>query len=249
VQGCSREWQVTSTSPWASANGARNAACQGRLWSAVPGQGPGRVLMLRLRCGRNRAFVGEILQMTHWFGTEGSKVQILSPRPLPQKSSEICTVQSGSSLGFNAQIGSREPSAPYFKRWPSGEWFDISSDASPVAGSVRALVGPKTGLKPLCSPYADRQHPPSLPPHVHGWKAGAVLKIDRSGYTKPLRSSARFPIGTQPRGAPGGQKFGAAQTRVGEASCQELIFRRKIMRDMGGHERAATHACRTRRRS
>jgi hypothetical protein len=53
----------------------------------------------------------------------------------------------------------------------------------PAAGSVRALVGPRIGLKPLCSPYADQQHPPSLPPHVHGWKTGAVLKIDRSGYT------------------------------------------------------------------
>jgi hypothetical protein len=52
-------------------------------------------------------------------------VQIHSPRPIPQKSSEIRRVQSGSSLGFDAQFGSREPSAPHFKRWSSEELFDL----------------------------------------------------------------------------------------------------------------------------
>jgi hypothetical protein len=60
------------------------------------------------------------------FGTEGSEVQILSPRPILKKSSEIWRVQSGSSLGFEARIGFWEPSAPYFKRRHSGELFDIS---------------------------------------------------------------------------------------------------------------------------
>jgi len=120
-------------------------------------------------------------------------VRIHSPRPILQKSSEICRVQSGSSLGFDAQIGLSEPSARYFKRWPYAELFNISSDAV-TCGWFR----PRTRRRePLCSPYADRQHPPSLPPRVHCWKAGAVLK-DRSIwlYTKPLRSSARSPIGT-----------------------------------------------------
>jgi hypothetical protein len=44
------------------------------------------------------------------------------------------------------QIGSREPSARYFKRLSSEELFDIRS---------RSAV---FGLKPLCSPYADWQH-------------------------------------------------------------------------------------------
>ena len=39
------------------------------------------MLMLPLCCGRNEAFVGDILQMRRWFGTEGSVVQIHSPRP------------------------------------------------------------------------------------------------------------------------------------------------------------------------
>jgi hypothetical protein len=30
-----------------------------------------------------------------------------------------------SSLGFDAQIGSRKLSAPYFKRWPFEELFDV----------------------------------------------------------------------------------------------------------------------------
>ena len=85
------------------------------------------MLMLRLCCGRDQAFAGEILHMSNWFGTEGSVVQIHSPRPIPQKSSKICTVQSGSSLGFSAQIELREPSAPYFKRWSSGELFDLAA--------------------------------------------------------------------------------------------------------------------------
>jgi hypothetical protein len=56
--------------------------------------------MRPLCCGRNRAFVGEILEIGTRFGTEGSVVRIHSPRPIPKKSSEIRRVQSGSSLGF-----------------------------------------------------------------------------------------------------------------------------------------------------
>ena len=119
-----------------AANPVGNAACRERLWLAVSGQGRARVLMRHLCCGRSQNVRGQILEMSRWFGTEGSVVQIHSPRPIPQKSSEICRVQSGSSLGFDAQIGSREPSAQYFKRWPSEELFDISSGASLVAGSV-----------------------------------------------------------------------------------------------------------------
>ena len=40
------------------------------------------VLMRPLCCSRNQAFVGEILQMSGRFGTEGSVVQIHSPRPV-----------------------------------------------------------------------------------------------------------------------------------------------------------------------
>jgi hypothetical protein len=105
----------------------RVRVCYRRLWSVVPGQGPGPVLMLPLCSGHDRAFVGDIVHMTARFGTEGSVVRIHSPRPILRKSSEIFRVQSGRSLGFNAQIGSREPSAPYFKRWPSVELCDISS--------------------------------------------------------------------------------------------------------------------------
>jgi hypothetical protein len=41
--------------------------------------------MLPLCLGRYLVFVREILQMTAWFGTEGSVVQIHSPRPIPSK--------------------------------------------------------------------------------------------------------------------------------------------------------------------
>src|SRR5436190_24089284 len=106
--------------------------------------------MLPICCRRNQAFVREILQMSSRFGTEGSVVRIHSPRPIPQKSSEICRVQSGSSLGFDAQIASREPSAPHFKRWPSEELFNISSRASPVAGSVAH----SSAHRSVSNPYA-----------------------------------------------------------------------------------------------
>ena len=38
------------------------------------------------------------------FGTEGSEVQILSPRPIPK---EICEIQSAGSLGFSSGFESR----------------------------------------------------------------------------------------------------------------------------------------------
>src|SRR5436190_16657542 len=120
-------WPVHAHGPCTVGTPANSGTqcCRERVWSAVPGQGPGRVLILPLCCGRNKTFLGEILQMSNWFGTEGSVVQIHSPRPILQNSSRICRVQSGSSLGFSAHIGSREPSAPYFKRRPSKELFDI----------------------------------------------------------------------------------------------------------------------------
>src|SRR2546430_2005212 len=119
--------------------------------------------------------------MSRRFGTEGSVVQIHSPRPIPQKSSEICRVQSGSSLGFDAQIESREPSALNFKRWPSEELFDISSGASLVAGSVAhssaqrsdsnlyahlMLIAPTGGLRRSSTSTRARL------------ESGAVVKID-----------------------------------------------------------------------
>jgi DNA replication protein DnaC len=84
----SPECQGMLTSP--PANRAANAPCRGRLWSAMPGQGRGPVLMLPLCFRRKRPFVGEILQMDGRFGTEGSEVQILSPRPIfPKKTHRI----------------------------------------------------------------------------------------------------------------------------------------------------------------
>src|SRR5947207_15662840 len=56
-----------------------------RIWSAVTGQRTAPVLMPLLCGGRDPHFVGEILQIGARFGTEGSEVQILSPRPISSK--------------------------------------------------------------------------------------------------------------------------------------------------------------------
>jgi hypothetical protein len=61
----------------------------------------------------------------------------------------------------------------------------------PTTRHPRALVGAKTGLKPLCSPYAGRQHPP-LPPQITSGKLG-VMKVDLR-HTKLLEWWARSPI-------------------------------------------------------
>jgi len=98
-----------------------------------------------------------ILRIVHRFGTEGSVVRIHSPRPLFSKSSEICRVQSGRSLGISPEISYVEPRAPYFKRGlPTNcstfHWAIRLSSARVVvlAGRFRAQA--------LCPPYAD-SHP------------------------------------------------------------------------------------------
>ncbi|SRR6266508_1970331 len=66
------------------------------------------------------------------FGTEGSEVQILSPRPIPQNSSKNLTIQSAGSLGFCTRIGCHEPSARCFKHEPSPELLENSDVCRPA---------------------------------------------------------------------------------------------------------------------
>ena len=60
-------------------------------------------------------------------GPRGRWFKSTRPDQIFKNPQETGRVRSGSSLGFDAQIESREPSAPYFKRWPSEELFDTRS--------------------------------------------------------------------------------------------------------------------------
>ena len=78
-------------------------------------------------------------------------------------------------------------------------------------------------------------HPP---PHVHVWKSGAVVKIDLATHEatevvgeisdRDIRRAERL----------GDRKFGAASTRVDEASWQ-LIFQPDVVSDTRARVRAA----------
>ena len=48
-------------------------------------------------------------------GPRGRRFKSSRPDQFFKNRSEICKIQSGSSLGFDVQIAPREPSAPYFK--------------------------------------------------------------------------------------------------------------------------------------
>jgi hypothetical protein len=90
------------------------------------------------------AFYWVTEQILPRFGTEGSEVQILSPRPILQKSKEICGVQSARSLGFSSGIATLEPSARRFKHRHS---LNSSTFRSFIdCGSVTAFTLPFKGL-------------------------------------------------------------------------------------------------------
>ena len=136
---------VTARSPQANSAGAQRVVA---VMVGYAREEPDAVRMLSLCCDRNGPFNRGIFQMGRWFGTEGSEVQILAPRPIPQKSS-----------------GNLESSVCQVTRF----WCAKSSCQNRVLRASNAalrrnwstLHGHDAGfwLKPLCSPYADCQHP------------------------------------------------------------------------------------------
>jgi hypothetical protein len=82
---------------------------------------------------------------------------------------------------------------------------------------------------------------------VHVWKAGAVVKIDLAAHEAIEIVGRDLREGTQPSGAPGGQKRGTVETRMGEDSWQRLRSRRKTVSDMRGHAREDSRVSRIRR--
>jgi hypothetical protein len=83
------------------------------------------VLMPPLCGGRDPHFVGEILQIGARFGTEGRRFKSSRPDQFSENLRKSAEFSLAVRSVFDAPIRSQDPSAPYFKRWPSEELFDI----------------------------------------------------------------------------------------------------------------------------
>jgi hypothetical protein len=69
------------------------------------------VLMLPLCCGRNQLFAAQILQVRTRFGTEGSEVRILSPRPKIAKTLTKSIRHARRSVGQEPSFAASNPYA------------------------------------------------------------------------------------------------------------------------------------------
>jgi len=113
-------------------------------------------------------------------GPRGRWFESTRPDQFLQKSSETCRVQSGSSLGFDAQIASREPSAPYFKRRSSEELFDISTCR--WFSSRTSAQAPGSNLYAHLMLIGSNRHPAGTRARLASWRCPE----DRSGYNQPV---------------------------------------------------------------
>ena len=74
------------------------------------------------------------------------------------------------------------------------------------------------------------------PPHVHVWKAGAVLKVDLATH-EVIEIIGAISDRDVNSGAPGGQTRGTANASMDEDSWQRVRSRLRIVSDMPKHGR------------